>query len=124
MAHEDFVHPIDDVDREIARGAAERTQVKSQVAHERIMEDLINHAMNPDTAVSEKLQIARELKDITATAERAKRQLASEGLSSDTTPRISLSIGTFAVSATGGETFIEGEATLVDTPELDEGWGL
>lgn len=123
MAHEDFIHPIDDSDREAARGAADRTQVKAQVAHELIVDQLIQRGVDPETATSEKLQIAKELKDITATAERAKRQLANEGLVADNAPRIILNIGnrTLGVNANPSLGYIDGE--LAEMPELDEEWG-
>lgn len=126
MAHEDLMFPIDDVDRKAAQGAAERTQVKSTLAHEVIVDQLIQRGLDPDTATSEKLQIAKELKDITATAERAKRQLANEGLVADNTPRIVLNIGTRTIAARGGAV-IEGEVVedkVQEMPELEEGWGL
>lgn len=126
MAHENFTHPIDEVDRKAAQGAAERTQVKSTLAHELIVDQLIERGIDPETATSEKLQIAKELKDITATAERAKRQLASEGLVADNTPRIVLNIGTRTIAAQGGAV-LEGEFVedkVREMPELEEGWGL
>lgn len=127
MAQAELIHQIDDADRKAAQGAAERTQVKSTLAHEIIVDQLIERGVDPDTATSEKLQIAKELKDITATAERAKRQLASEGLTTDSSPTIFLTIGTQSLSAQGGGDFIEGELVedkVQDMPELDEEWGL
>lgn len=74
-----MVHEIDDRDREAARDAYDRVNVKAALAHEIIVESLITHALDEETPYSDKLAIARELKDITATTERAKRQIAAEG---------------------------------------------
>lgn len=126
MAQE-LIHLIDDADRKAAQGAAERTQVKSTLAHEIIVDQLIERGVNPETATSEKLQIAKELKDITATPERAKRQLASEGGVVDSSPIIVLNMGANSVTAHGAGDFLEGELVenkVQDMPELDEEWGL
>ena len=83
-----LIHTIDDNDREMARNAAERTSVKASVAHEIIVQQLIEHGLDHDTPYSDKLAIARELKDITAVAERAKRQVAAEGAINNNAPTI------------------------------------
>lgn len=87
MAHT-LIHAIDDTDREAAREAADRTSVKASVAHEIIVQQLIQHGVDPDTPYSDKLAIARELKDITAAGERAKRQVAAEGAINGSAPVI------------------------------------
>jgi hypothetical protein len=127
MAQTELIHLIDDEDRKAAQGAAERIQIKSTLAHEVIVDQLIERGIDPETATSEKLQISKELKDITATPERAKRQLASEGVSTNSAPMIVLHMGGESLSAQGAGDFIEGELVnpkVEDMPELNEEWGL
>lgn len=127
MAHEDIVYPVDEADRVAARGAAERVHVKAQIAHELILQDVIDRGMMPDTPTSEKIQILKELKDITASSERAKRKLSQEFASHDASPRISLFIGGPAVVAHGASA-LEGEFTreeeIDEMPEFDEVLGV
>lgn len=85
---QDLIHAIDDADREAAREAAERTSVKASLAHEIIVQQLIEHGVDDQTPYTDKLAIARELKDITAAGERAKRQVASEGAINGSAPVI------------------------------------
>lgn len=83
-----LIHTIDEHDREAAREAADRTTVKANIAHEIIVQQLIEHGLDPDTPYPDKLAIARELKDITAASERAKRQVAAEGAINNSAPVI------------------------------------
>lgn len=85
---QDLIHNIDDNDREMARSAADRTNVKASLAHEVIVQQLITHGLDPDTPIPDKLAIAKELKDITAATERAKRQVAAEGAINNSAPVI------------------------------------
>lgn len=85
---QDLIHHVDDEDRDLARSAADRTNIKAALAHEVIVQQLITHGVDPDTPIPEKLAIAKELKDITAVTERAKRQVAAEGAGQNTAPII------------------------------------
>jgi hypothetical protein len=117
---QDLIHNIDDHDRELARNAADRTSVKASMAHEIIVQQLIEHGLSDATPYSDKLAIARELKDITAVAERAKRQVAAEGAINNSAPTIHFNFPSGAIEVIEVAEITEAEFSELEAEANDE----
>jgi hypothetical protein len=99
MAQDDFILPVDDEDREAARGAADRIQTKSPIVYEALLDRLARRGLDPDASTNEVVSITGVFERVTAYGERAKRQVASEAGTSDATPVIGLFIGSQEIAA-------------------------
>jgi hypothetical protein len=126
MAHEELL-PITEEDRIAARDAADRVATKAARLNEALLDRIGREALSPDATFDTMAKAFRLTSDVTASVERAKRQLAGEGLSIDNAPMIVLHMGDQSLSAQGAGDFIEGELVnpkVEDMPELNEEWGL
>lgn len=113
MAQDDLIHPVDDRDRELARDAQERIHTKASLASEVLLDQIVRHSTDVETPFEDKIKAFNELNKITAAGERAKRQLAAEGLTGETGPifQIVLANGEVFASELSSEEPETGDAT-------------
>lgn len=113
----DLISPVDERDRDMARDAQERMDIKATLIAEVLQDQVAKQAIDSETPLEDKLKALKYFTDVTAAGERAKRQLAAEGIGAEAGPVFQVVLSTGAAFNVSGVVLEEREDEDEDAVE-------